>query len=59
MAQVAPGQDDIKALEQARQRLSQLKSNIISLQQDVARSSTLPQWYPSFSYCMPPRYARG
>ncbi|TVY25652.1 Mediator of RNA polymerase II transcription subunit [Lachnellula hyalina] len=44
MAQAALITDDIKALEQTRQRLYQLKSNIISLQTDVMRSNPLPQW---------------
>ncbi|TVY47484.1 Mediator of RNA polymerase II transcription subunit [Lachnellula occidentalis] len=44
MAQAALGSDDLKALEQTRQRLYQLKSNIISLQTDVMRSNPLPQW---------------
>jgi len=45
MAQAALAPDDLKALEQTRQRLYQLKSNIISLQTDVMRSNPLPQWY--------------
>lgn len=44
MAQAALGTEDLKALEQTRQRLYQLKSNIISLQTDVLRSNPLPQW---------------
>src|SRR5215469_662078 len=44
MAQVHLNQEDIKALEQTRQRLFQLTNNIQSLKQDVIRSNPLPQW---------------
>src|SRR6202020_933912 len=44
MAQATLSQEDLKALEQARQRLYQLSNNIASLKGDVLRSSPLPQW---------------
>jgi mediator of RNA polymerase II transcription subunit 8 len=45
MAQATLGHEDIKALEQTRQRLYQLSNNIASLKGDVLRSNPLPQWY--------------
>ena len=45
MAHVSLAQDDIKALEQTRQRLFQLTSNIASLKQDILQSNPLPQWF--------------
>jgi len=45
MAQPSLTQEDLKALEQARQRLYQLSNNIASLKSDVLRSNPLPQWY--------------
>jgi len=44
MAQWELRQEDLKALEQTRQRLFQLTSNIDSLKQDILRSNPLPQW---------------
>ncbi|PMD29446.1 hypothetical protein L207DRAFT_445411 [Hyaloscypha variabilis F] len=44
MAQPSLTQEDLKALEQARQRLYQLSNNIASLKSDVLRSNPLPQW---------------
>lgn len=37
--------EDLKALEQTRQRLYQLTNNIGSLKNDVMRSNPLPDWY--------------
>jgi mediator of RNA polymerase II transcription subunit 8 len=45
MAQATLSQEDIKTLEQTRQRLYQLSNNIASLKADVLRSNPLPQWY--------------
>jgi Mediator of RNA polymerase II transcription complex subunit 8 len=45
MAHVTLSQEDIKALEQTRQRLYQLSNNIASLKGDVLRSNPLPQWH--------------
>ncbi|KAH7360176.1 putative mediator of RNA polymerase II transcription subunit 8 [Rhexocercosporidium sp. MPI-PUGE-AT-0058] len=44
MAQPALNQDDIKVLEQVRQRVFQLTNNIASLKSDVMRSNPLPPW---------------
>lgn len=44
MAQATLSQEDIKALEQTRQRIFQLTKNIESLKGDVLRSNPLPQW---------------
>jgi mediator of RNA polymerase II transcription subunit 8 len=44
MAQAMLSQEDLKVLEQARQRLYQLTNNIASLKGDVLRSNPLPQW---------------
>ncbi|EKD16857.1 RNA polymerase II mediator complex component Med8 [Drepanopeziza brunnea f. sp. 'multigermtubi' MB_m1] len=44
MAQAAMNQEDIKALEQLRQRFFNLANNIASLKQDVLRSNPLPPW---------------
>jgi mediator of RNA polymerase II transcription subunit 8 len=45
MAQVALSQEDLKALEQTRQRLSQLVNNISSLKTEVLQQAPLPQWF--------------
>jgi len=39
------GQQEIKALEQTRQRLSQLTNSLSALQQAVLQSDPLPPWY--------------
>lgn len=44
MVQVQLDQDDLKAIEQTRQRLFQLTNNIASLKQDVLRNNPLPPW---------------
>ncbi|KAG4435004.1 hypothetical protein IFR05_009529 [Cadophora sp. M221] len=44
MAQPALNQEDVKVLEQVRQRVSQLTNNIASLKSDVIRSNPLPPW---------------
>ena len=44
MAHVSLAPEDIKALEQTRQRLYQLTSNIASLKTDIVQSNPLPQW---------------
>lgn len=49
MAHVSLAQEDIKALEQTRQRLFQLTSNIASLKQDILQSNPLPQWFVAMS----------
>lgn len=36
--------EDIRALEQTRQRLSQLSNNIGSLKADIHRNNPLPEW---------------
>jgi hypothetical protein len=38
-------QEDIRALEQTRQRLYQLSQSIGSLKADVLRTSPMPAWY--------------
>ncbi|KAI0994924.1 hypothetical protein K3495_g13256 [Podosphaera aphanis] len=43
MADLQP--EDIKGLEQTRQRLHQLSSNIASLKQDVLLNAPLPKWH--------------
>ncbi|KAF4630437.1 hypothetical protein G7Y89_g7700 [Cudoniella acicularis] len=45
MAQVGLGQEDLKALEQTRQRLYQLKNNIASLKGNILQSNPLPPWH--------------
>ncbi|CZT12237.1 related to Mediator of RNA polymerase II transcription subunit 8 [Rhynchosporium agropyri] len=45
MAQPSLNQEDIKVLEQVRQRVFQLTNNIASLKSDVLRSNPLPPWY--------------
>ncbi|PBP17771.1 RNA polymerase II mediator complex component Med8 [Diplocarpon rosae] len=44
MAQASLTQEDIKILEQLRQRLSQLTNNIASQKSDLIRSNPLPPW---------------
>jgi hypothetical protein len=44
MAETYLRQEDLKALDQTRQRLFQLASNIGSLKADVQQSNPLPQW---------------
>ncbi|KAL2074041.1 hypothetical protein VTL71DRAFT_7819 [Oculimacula yallundae] len=44
MAQPWLNQEDVKALEQVRQRVFQLTNNIASLKADVLRSNPLPPW---------------
>ncbi|KAI9055095.1 hypothetical protein LZ554_000060 [Drepanopeziza brunnea f. sp. 'monogermtubi'] len=44
MAQAAMTQEDIKALEQLRQRFFNLSNSIASLKKDVLRSNPLPPW---------------
>ncbi|CAL3972060.1 hypothetical protein PZA11_005277 [Diplocarpon coronariae] len=44
MAQPSLTQEDIKVLEQLRQRLSQLTNNIASQKSDLVRSNPLPPW---------------
>lgn len=43
MAELSP--QDIKALEQTRQRLSQLTNSLGSLQQNILQADPLPPWY--------------
>ncbi|POS86704.1 hypothetical protein EPUL_002190, partial [Erysiphe pulchra] len=45
MAQTAITADDLKYLEQTRQRLQQLTNNIASLKQDVLQNQLLPNWH--------------
>ncbi|RKF58514.1 Mediator of RNA polymerase II transcription subunit 8 [Erysiphe neolycopersici] len=45
MAQIAITADDLKCLEQTRQRLQQLTNNIASLKQDVLQNQLLPNWH--------------
>lgn len=50
MAHAAPTGDDLRALEQMRQRLLQITSSIASLKNDVLQSAPLPPWYRLRSY---------
>ncbi|KAI6249250.1 Mediator of RNA polymerase II transcription subunit 8 [Erysiphe necator] len=45
MAQAAFTSEDLKCLEQTRQRLQQLTNNIGSLKQDVLQNQLLPNWH--------------
>ena len=42
---ISLNQDDVKALEQTRQRLAQLTSGLTSLQQHILQSDPLPPWF--------------
>ncbi|KAH8650643.1 mediator complex, subunit Med8 [Tricladium varicosporioides] len=44
MAQAGLSQEDLKALEQTRQRLYQLRNNILSLKASMLQSNPLPPW---------------
>lgn len=45
MSSIALRQEDLKVLDQTRQRLFQLSANITSLRADVQRGNPLPPWY--------------
>ena len=45
MADVYLRQEDLKALDQARQKLSQLASNIGALKKDILEGHPLPEWW--------------
>jgi mediator of RNA polymerase II transcription subunit 8 len=45
MSAATLGPQDIKALEQTRQRLSQLMHSLSSLQNTIYQSDPLPPWY--------------
>jgi mediator of RNA polymerase II transcription subunit 8 len=46
-------QEDLKTLDQTRQRLSQLANNIASLKSDIQQGSPLPPWYLSSQHPSP------
>ena len=48
MSSLGLSQEELKAVEQTRQRLSQLSSSINSLKNDVFISNLLPNMYGSF-----------
>lgn len=41
-------QDDLRTLDQTRQRLSQLANNIASLKSDIQQGNPLPPWFVAF-----------
>lgn len=45
MSSTALRQEDLKVLDQTRQRLFQLANNIASLKADVQQGNPLPPWY--------------
>lgn len=57
MATPSLQQDDLKTLDQTRQRLSQLANNIASLKSDVQQGNPLPPWFvaPAPSHQTPSR----